>query len=270
MKQTRPTTNGRWYCEWASDVYRRAGCMVTSDRISAIAENAHRPGYRSLYWFDEQDAQAIIANGHSAGMAAFVPASDFLLIDLDDGDASLPGYRRVLEDQGLGYELWSSGGKGYHLVIAHAWHHDQRLPYSQRCFVESLGLDFDASLYQPGRLISLPRRLHKKTGRRKRLLETIKGKPLELQLVTPPTPAFALSGGDSDEALARGLMAASMMTVNPPPHGGRHLAIWRCAKDLLAGGLEVEVVEEMLITVNNTWDRPKRDSEVIRAVRGAL
>lgn len=261
-----------YFVEWAPNVMSRKGRMVSLKALAFLVEKTYDPGYSSIYWFKEEDAKEILEKESSTGLNKYEVASKYLVLDLDDGDKYLQTVKDCLDKQGLAYEIWFSGSKGYHFYIPHALLCDIRLPYSHKLAVAELipGAEtiVDMSLYQHGRLLSLPGRVHPKTRKKKVFVEAKNGKPLELKLVTPPDFSSFKSALD-DSLLARGLDKLVQLLIQAPSIGNRHTTIWATSKDLLASGLEYTTVLNLMQVVNSKWPNPKSEEEVELAVKQA-
>lgn len=257
------------YREWCLKPSHRRGCMLPVKTVSRFC-NAPDAGYASVYCFKEQDAKEIIASQSSAGLSRYEVFTDTLTLDLDNGPAQLTYVQELLQLRGLGYSVFESGGKGYHVVIPlYQMMRGTNVPYSQRKWVEELDVGADLSLYQAGHIISLPGRLHPKTGKRKALISSQPGGLLSLPILTPEPPTFAL--GDSDQSeLERGLWRLLSLLQGGPTPGNRHTAIWSTAKHFADSGLDYSTAADLLWAVNQTWDEPKAREEVETAVRQAF
>lgn len=261
-----------YYLEWASKPYTRHGTMVPVTALPRILRQ-YNPGYRSVYMFDENAAMEIRDKRNSKGFKQYPVHSDTLFIDLDDGDTHLAAMEQAVNDFGVGYEVWESGGKGYHLVIPTELQSGQNVPYSQEVFVQQLGVPVDTSLYRHNSLISLPGRVHPETKRKKKLVKAREGdRKLQIEQKDPPpstklpvSPSFK----DEDE-LAIGLtQLLSILHVEPKP-GNRHRTIWSTALNFADAGISMETATELIMTVNELWQKPKSHEEVMRAIRQAF
>ncbi len=251
------------YLEHCPAVFMRAGTFYPASEVR------DRTGYRSVYYFSEDDAQEIIASHSSAGLKKYCVGSYELIVDFDGEQCdNIPKLLDTLRSWGLGYELWSSGGKGYHVVFHHQPVYSSNLPLAQAQFLQNLGVVSDPSLYRPSSLIRLPGTIHEKTGKQKTLVEKVEGcfMVIDFSKVTRkenPRPTFA----DGDPALlALALESLSYRIGRTPLTGKRHTTIWGSAKDLLRSGLSYNTVLELLVLLNNTWDNPKSADEVRNAV----
>lgn len=255
-----------YYREWCLYPNTRRGCMLPLKTIAQF-EKAPDAGYASVYMFDEAAAQEIRAAGSSAGLARFPVYADTLTLDLDKGEAQLKRVREAIA--GLRYDVYESGGKGYHVVIyLDRMVSGTNVPYSQRKWAEALNVEADLSLYQAGHIISLPGRKHAKTGRRKRLIDSMEGRALSLALIDSPSPVFAVQASDASE-LEQGLWRLLSLLQAEPGVGNRHVAIWSTAKHFADAGIAFDTALDLLTEVNETWDEPKTAEELRAAVSQA-
>lgn len=254
-----------YYREWARSLTSRKGNMVTLAGIETLIKQGN-PGYASCYMFNEKDAKEIRATGESKNLRRFSVASDCLIIDIDDGDIGLERVKESLDLRGLGYEVYFSGGKGYHVYIFHDLIDSEDLPFSHASIVRSWGLETDFTLYQHGRLLSLPGRLHPKTGQLKRFYFKVDGTMLQVPIVKQPSKPDFSQLEAKEGILTTGLMRAMNLTAMEPNPGNRHTAIWGTSKDLLEAGLEYGTVLDIMLRINEQWENPKDESEIEQAV----
>ncbi len=206
------------YREWCRKVQTRKGTMVDAPTLDTLCKQ-HNPGYSSVYMFDESAANEIKDRGHSGGLSDYVVYADRLVMDLDDGDLQLAAIEKLLQAKGLGYDVWASGGKGYHVYLKHDLIGSIHLPFSHKSVVRSLGINCDESLYQHGRLLSLPGRVHPKTKRKKTFVKSVPGSDVDVPIVERPGPVFDFlpSGGLND--LESGLFKLSNLSLSEPTMG---------------------------------------------------
>lgn len=260
-----------WYYEWCSDVKTRRGNMVSEEVLNKIVNTMDSTGYSTVYAFSEEDAKTIREQGSSQNFGRFSVGSDKLVIDLDDGEPQLKAAEAKLKELGLGYDVFFSGSKGYHLYIKmDSWIYDKRLPNSQRMFVRSLDIGADETLYQHGRIISNVGRIHKKTGKKKRWLRREEGSEVHIDIVEPYVPEFNFKVVDSEGSLELGLSGLLKSVQFPPSNGFRHQTMFGISADLIRAGLEPETVRELLYKVNDSWDNAKTHNEVDAALVGAI
>lgn len=253
------------FVEWTVDVDRRRGQMVPFFRLNDIQLNRHNPGFRSVYMFNQDDAYQIAASESSKGFKQYGVYSDHLFIDLDGGDAALLQAEAALV--GYQYEVWSSGGKGYHIVLPTPMYHGTDLPQAHLEFVDSLGCGADLSLYRASSLIALPGRVHQKTGKRKTKVKDVDGRQLTLEQPKMLPKAFNITY--DDEPISFVFMRLASLAETPPAQGNRHTVLWSTSSQLARTGLSYETAEELMQFVNAKWLAPKSEEEVTRAVRQA-
>jgi hypothetical protein len=262
------------YREWAQKVTSRRGLMIEADLFADICKVQYDPGYSSIYMFDEPAAKEIKASGKSAGLDKYPVYSNCVTIDIDApnlvaAEAELGEVERKLQERGLAHDVWFSGGKGFHVTIPHEMMSSKHLPHSQRKFVEDeLKVQCDITLYQHGRLLSLPNRVHPKTRKRKHKIKSVAGDQAQIKLVEKPELVFDFSG-DSLGDLQMGLTNLSTIASKDIYPGGRHQAIWSTAKDLARAGVSVETTIELMLAVNGLWSNKKSAEEVRLAVTQA-
>ena len=119
-----------YYFEWAQRPSHRKGLMVPEQGLATLYKT-YNPGYRSVYLFDADAANAIKLNGHSRGLTGFSVTARGLYLDIDTKDPkALSQVEGALRDGRYTYSIWDSGGKGYHFYIPHEEITDINLPYS--------------------------------------------------------------------------------------------------------------------------------------------
>jgi hypothetical protein len=256
------------WMEW-SQSKNRSGAMIPLSKLDWIMANVYNPGYQSLYFFSREDAQEIRARGHSRGFSQYAVFAGSLVIDLDDGEASVHRLEARLAELGYGYDIWFSGGKGYHIILFHPLLHSRWLPYSHRVFVEQLCPEADFSLYQHGRLISLPGRVHEKTGKRKRFIKTVKGVNVDIPIIEPPVDVFNFTPGGGLNEFQAGLRRIADLSVIEPTPGNRHTALWGASKELAKAGVPMETTLALILEVNQRWQHPKSVEDATASVHQA-
>jgi hypothetical protein len=258
------------YYEWASKPEHRKGRMVSEEDLRRIITNMKDPGYSSVYSFSSEAALKIIEQGSSKGLGQYPVASNRLVIDIDSDDPHysegiMRDYSSFLRSDGLAHTVWFSGSKGYHIEIPHEWIESIDLPYSHLKAVESFNFEvFDRSLYQHGRLLSLPGRIHPKTGKRKVKIEEYGGDLLTVTLQQKEETRFDFSTISS--SLGTVLNDLSFMCNLQPKEGNRHTILWGMAKDCATVGLPMHITEYILQEINKLWKNPKQPEDVKRAI----
>lgn len=262
-------TAGNFYREWAPALNRRKGLFIPDSNFELI-KNYRNPGYSSIYLLSKEDAQTFKASGSSSGVKDCPVAAYELWIDIDTGLTGLEPVASKIEEAGFEFDLYSSGGKGYHIRIPHALLYDIRLPHSHKMFLKRLlGAAFaqvDATLYQHGRLLSLPGRIHPKTGNQKTFLKHFPGSRPIIDIVDTEVKANFEKFNPNLELLSEGLLAAFDLSCIEPGKGGRHMALWKTAKTLADAGLEFYTVLDILNGVNSLWTDQKTSDELQQVV----
>lgn len=238
---------------------------------------AEDAGYCSVYAFSKQDADSITKSKSSVGFGQYSVYADRLWIDLD-GDTKdiaetlLSRAKSVLDSRGLGYTVWFSGKKGYHICIKITPMYGVDVPYSQLCYVrDTLAIECDYSLYQHGRIISNPGRKHPDTGIRKHLVETVVGTELQIPTVAKPFTSTVVEELNDVDKATLGLHRVQMMILDSPNllNGMRHTTLWKTAMSCFEAGMSDELVKELMLYANRFFESQKTESEVLRAVEQA-
>lgn len=257
-----------YYREWCQRPNLRKGLMVKNDALTVFMQGRDA-GYCSVFMFNQDDAKQIEAAHSSKGLDQYEVYADCVFVDIDTGDNDLGACCAALQRLGLGYSVYSSGSKGYHVTIPLAEIvRGKNVPYSMMKWVESLGVPFDRSIYRAGALIALPGRVHPKTRVPKRLIQTVEGSPLTLPLVEAPAPIHFNLGNDED-ALKRALTQLNLLAMDEPEEGQRHVSIWKTAKSLYEAGIELATALDLIGAINGSWENPKHEDDIVQAVERA-
>ncbi len=251
------------YREWARQLSARHGTMVPVEQFDRIIKCVRDPGYSSVYAFSEEAAKEIEASGMSRGFDKFETISDTLPIDLDDGGASWPALQERLK--GLRYERYFSGSKGMHVILHHEPIQSMDLPYSHKNVVKSFNTAADMTLYQAGRILSLPGRIHPKTKKPKTLIEVVEGDLIEVPLVEKPPVDFNFGetlGGDVEVALFNLLG----LQTSPPPDGLKHIRLWQVSTDLFKAGFTHSAVAEFILKIVAGWATNLSEEDIMKPI----
>lgn len=241
-------------------------------------------GYCSVYKFDEKAVFAIRAQGSAKGLGRFPVYSDRLWIDIDRDDKDgVPGVERArayareltreFKQRDYNFTVWSSGSKGFHICIKITMMVGVAVPHSQAEWLKSQGFDVDYSLYQHGRLLSNPGRLHPKTGNKKTLVMTHAGASVLTipMLDMPVRPDFCPDELSKSDLLRIVYVRAGTLIQDAPlvRNGGRHLTIWSFAMQALEAGLSKDTVYGLCCSINQFFPEPKKGEELSRAIEQA-
>jgi hypothetical protein len=246
------------YREFAEKVFHRRGNMLPAEEV------AKKQGFCSIYAFQEDAAKEIIAQGNSKGLGRFPVWADKVVFDLDNGEEGLQELTAWCQERKLGYRIFSSGSKGFHLEVPHIPVLSRSLPYTHRLLAESTGVPCDPTLYQSGRLYRLEGTLHEKTGKPKQLVEEVEGENLlEIATREPPESRFKIRDVEDSELLPFFLNSVSNLINNSPGPGRRHCTLWGMAKDAGRCGLSYETTLELLLTANASWGSDSKDVDYV-------
>lgn len=269
------------YHEYAHSPEKRNGTMVPR---SAALDFYSRPdsGYFSVYLFDEAACFSIRAQGDSTGLSRFPVYSDRLWIDFDASDSTTQEVERVkayvrevtrqLQALDYNFTVWDSGSKGFHIAIKIDPMVGKDVPWSQGQYVQTtMKLTCDLSLYQHGRLLSNPGRVHPKTGRRKTKVFSHQGSTiLSIPMLVAPKKLDVDSDSLTDADLGRiGYQRLASFIQDTPLAGMRHTKLWSLASGLFEAGMSRDLVSMNCLYVNKFLPDPKPDDEVLRAVTQA-
>lgn len=250
----------QFYKEYSPKVYTRHGDMRPSDVATALH------GFSTVYSFSEEHANIIRSSGSSKGLNKYPVYADCITFDLDNGDKYLKPLIEWFTEKGLGYRLYDSGNKGYHLCVDHTPIYDIDLPYTHRLLAEATGVEYDPTLYQAGRLLRNIGTIHEKSGRPKQLIEEVEGESLlEITLRHPPESRFKISEVEDEELLPFVFSRVAQLVNNSPGAGRRHVTFYGLAKDAARCGISFDTVLEMCQLVNSTWGGDSKESEQVRS-----
>ncbi len=249
------------FIEWSSSTHH------TAVLIPSTLKMEH--GFRSVYMFDEQQKEYIESQGDMTKLDSLSVYSDTLFIDIDSTKEDCDKCRAELEHRGLNYEIWESGSKGFHfhIPLIKTYQHID-LPAIHRQFVKQLSAGrfaIDESIYRHAGLFRLPGTRHKKTGKRKILMEKVDDKSnLELDTTIVVQKKTVITTSAPSPVVA--LNDCLFRMCNPPQNGNRYMSLWGLAKSLQAAAFSREFAEELLIEVNFSWPEPKDLCEIHRAL----
>lgn len=259
------------YQEYALQTHQRAGVFVPCSSVPALYEREDA-GYCSLYKFRKDAVDEIRKQKNSSGLSRFSVYADRLWIDIDRDDVAVARdyamgvVKPRLDEMGLQYSIWESGGKGFHFCIVIEPMEGIDVPYSQMMWVKEQGFECDYSLYQHGRLFSNPGRKHAKTGVRKNCVLRVQGSVLQIPMLPQPKKAPAPTGLQQADLARLGLSRLGGIIQDAPLPGMRHSALWSLAGALFEAGMDRSLVLSNLLFVNQFFPSPKPRDEIERAI----
>lgn len=247
-------------------------------RFVPVSEACTYKGYRSIYGFDELAVSYFKDVGTTRGSKNIVTSvyADTLFTDFDDGteayDAKTEAEKlwRWLNERGISYNVWDSGGRSIHIEIPHEPIWDKDLPYSHKMFLRSIEVKSDESLFQIGRIFRLPGTIHEKTLRKKTLLESKEGKLLEFPLLKePPKPKVdACFDGEGVIELA---VRLQKVVADPFQDGERNKRFFVLAASVISGGFSADFCRELCEKVNDEMlSEPLDDTELELVINSAI
>lgn len=262
----------QWFVEWCPKFTSRAGRMLNLKSLTFLLSQPKDTGFSSNYVFTAEDANTIRESGSSRGFSQFKVGAWHICLDLDEGKPQLDKVLAKLDSEGYGYYVYMSGGKGYHVYIPMTeFIVSEHLPYSQRLWVENLGLAVDTTIFQHGRIISLPGRVHHKTKVKKSFVLQKPGKSATVEIVERPLVEYNFSGdlGEGDP-LQNALNSLALLVTAPPSVGHRHTRLWASASDLARAGFDFNTTLGVLTRINDEWTERKTTEELQAAVKQAF
>lgn len=250
------------WLEHVFDVKHRNGNMLPADEVKNLQ------GFRSVYGFSQEDAASIRQSGNSKGFVAYPLISDCLFIDLDHGESHVKQTEEFLKSKNVAYQLYSSGGKGFHFHIPHKLLQGYDIYKTHERYAKKIcGDAYDPSIYRPGSLIRLPNTVHKKTGKQKELITVSLGQ--SLKIVHKDDDRVYTSRGiytSSEDILPMSLCQALAYCNNTPVRGKRYMTLWSLGSSLVEAGFSRESIFDFLLIINNSWADKKPADEIYRCV----
>ena len=273
----------RRYLEFAREPMQRNGTMIPVTAYADILK-LDDTGYCSVYQFDEAAVLQIRAQKNAQGLGRFPVYTDRLWMDFDGLDTSEAEVAKakqragqaaqILSQLGASFTIWSSGGKGYHICSKITPMAGHGVPHSQATYVASLGISCDMSLYQHGRLLSNPGRLHKKTGKKKHLIHTHAGSTLltvpYLECTPREIPVREELTTLDQAKLIYSRMGMFLESPGAQEPGNRHTALWSLAMSAIEYGMSQSAVWENLLFLNSVIENPKPIEELQKCLTQAI
>ena len=220
-------------------------------------EEAHlHTGFRSVYAYPYESAEWIHDNNAVSGFKnTNLPVySDCLFVDIDDDPESAELLTEELEQWGIGYQAYDSGGRSIHLHIDIVPMEGIYVPESQLAWLKALataaGADFDTSIYHPVGLYRLTGTTHQRTGLKKELVHTHEGAKAEIEMLT----SIQRTSKASDLYGARTSLAR--MIMKRAAEGGRRFHVWKIASHCIDLGYDFDYTMEHVRYWNDNWCQP--------------
>lgn len=154
----------QFYFLWKPDMRARR-------EILPVGTNFAVGGHVSVYNFDDRTAKAIGFKSNEVIKREAVWHSKDLIIDIDDPD-HIPDVRNKLKSKKLGYEMYTTGGKGAHFHVPRTNLPSNHLPYSDLTWLQTNEISTDPMIYTLFHTIRNKGAIHEKTSKPKILVET--------------------------------------------------------------------------------------------------
>lgn len=229
-----------------------------------------RQGFSSVYYVTAETASAIEQDGTTAQFKGVVWAPR-LWIDVDDYEAA-QRVEDTLKKEGLDFDAYDSGNRGAHFGILRDTPPSHLLPLRDKAWVQKTFPEADLSIYTHLHLFRLPGSIHEKTGRRKEMLESIRGRALEL----PKYEIKEIKLSTTQSSGGRSIFDSWRVMANcvPAKNGNRHPTLVKLAYALKQDtDVSPDEAYFLLSEANKLYEEPKEAEQIeqiIRSVFGSL
>lgn len=227
-------------------------------------------GFASVYRFSEADARSMQAAGTYKQFKGVVH-STHLKVDCDTEDASQV-VERWAEKEGIAYDKYTTGNRGFHFHILRETLPHHSLPSFDKAFAKDNFTGCDLSIYHHVAMYRQVGCTHKKTGRKKELIKSVPGKALIYEIHDPMDgeetySSFGLRGA-TDISSVFGDRSLAGLTI-PASNGKRHEMLTKVAVRLDMLGQPEEMAYAYLFNVNLMYEPPLPDTDVRRILTWA-
>lgn len=253
-----------WY-EHARTVWDRKGLMLPEYSLEGLT------GFRSVYGFCERDAMSIRHKKSSCGFAQFPVYSNKLLMDFDHNETGMLEAVNWANKKELSWELYESGGKGFHLEIKTIELFDINLPYTHKKLCEKLGFGNDPSLYRHGSLFRLPGTIHDKTHKPKKKIDGFSTDNLLEITIEAPEECIHFDEFSDQDSLNFALGSIKYYLGESPGAGNRYTLIFGLGADLCRSGVSFSAALELALLLDGSWgEDAKGEEETARAIENGF
>lgn len=239
--------------EWRTEPLRKHDPILSETMVEGSV-------FRSVYWFDSEAVKHVQKTQSTAGLNAFSVSSRCLYVDVDN-IANLPKVESIINGLGAPYSKWSTGNRGAHFHIEIEPMQGDLVPPSQAAFVESLGLKslVDMSIYRHHSIFRIPGAVHKKTGKKKKMVyEILEGDPLTIPIKQPTQVVYHNMESGSASKWKR----FKLNIIQQRGPGQRHQHLYILFVSGLEAGLSSEDVLSWMLWWNSIQDQPHTESAV--------
>lgn len=251
-----------WFLEHTTNRFHTAKLIPRED-IKGLT------GFRTIPCYDPDVKKLIEANGNMKGLEDSPVMVDTLFLDFDNGESdSLDKTKRKMQKAGIGYELYFSGKKGYHLECKLVPLYGRFIMPKIKFFVEhNLALskaEVDHTIYHNCGLIRLEGTIHDDTGKPKILVDSHTGSLLEIDVIA--SEKIYKNEADLDK-FQIALQRIANSCEGEIGSGERHVLLYSIGRNLLEAGVSQETASELLLQLNKRFNPPKEEDELLHQVR---
>ena len=229
-------------------------------------------GFQSVFGIPTEEAQKNSERGSSAG-STYPVYCDTLLLDFDDCPDKAALAEEYFKNVGAAYLKFDSGNRSVHFHVAIEPMCGVAVPGSIKQWVTANMEGADTSFYHNQGMYRLPGTVHRKTGRKKLLLDRASGGRLiipMLELRRYGRDDGGMGGIEVEDSLQSILEKMLYFTHFPPSPGNRHMALWSLAERLNVlfkkESERRQTIETMLWSLNDTWKERKERGDIVAIV----
>lgn len=240
------------------------GSYYPNPLVIATAPRMDIDRFTSLYQISAESARGIGTAGTVAGFNGVV-WSERLWLDIDGYDKA----ERVelkLQELGLDYIAYDSGGKGAHFGVKRTHEPSHLLPKKDKQWVSQTFPEADLSIYTPLHLFRIPGAIHETTGRRKEAVSQRQGTTLTLPEQSQE-PIYLTSrkitSYDNSSIFLDPRLGSTVRTV---PTGNRHETLVKVCYAAKDKGADAETARWFLEQLNSLFKEPKEEKQVSKVV----
>lgn len=221
-----------------------------------------RSGFRSLYALTQEAANTLKTAGTQAGYRGSVWSRQ-LWLDIDDA-SKVTAVTNRLEAKGLGYIVYSSGSKGYHIGIERLAEPNHLLPQMDKMWVKSNIPEADTSIYHHVAMFRLEGTIHDKTGNPKEFVREHPGNALSYDFKMEKVKFDQESEAPNKSVFDDNI---TMMLTTPCDEGERHERLLNLGLRLKALNEPIDFISRWLYHTNLLFTQPKPVEEINNIVR---
>ena len=226
-------------------------------------------GFRSVFQFPPDVAAHIEETHSTAGLSEAPVYCDMVFVDFDNAELEAAAATYKLDEMGIGYCLYDSGGRSKHLhircnPIEGAW-----VPSAVKSWVKTLMPGADLTFYHQAGMFRLTGTVHDKTGRVKALLLQKKG---GLAYITQKDilPAAHVDLIDEPRHVIAKRLRQNLFTTKEAGHGQHIFLSCMLSKDMAKLGIPENEALDILYEWNMHMAIPPLDEhEIDKRVREA-